>query len=638
VSFDNFPLSPILLSNVKALGYSTPTPIQTKSIPVILEGQDIMGLAQTGTGKTAAFLLPILHQLLAETAPATKTVRALIIAPTRELAQQIDDSIKALAKNTSLRSVALYGGMKIGGQIKSLRQGVDIVVACPGRLLDHLQQRTIHLTQVKVLVLDEADQMFDMGFLPNIRKILKQLPRQRQTLLFSATMPGAIESLAHEILREPVTVKISRSSTPQAIQHTVFPVPAHRKSEFLIHLLHRTESQSVLVFTRTKHTAKKLASLLEEWGFQVASLQGNLSQSKRQAAMNQFRDGKLKILVATDIASRGIDVTHVSHVINYDIPGTVEAYVHRTGRTGRAARSGEAYTLVSGHEQHDARRIERMLGLKLKQRQLDDFDYRGSSAHSEETPERTSGEHKPKRFAHNKPRGATHGKSRDRDAHYKPRHERTRDEREDESRSPRGNRVRYARDDRDRDRDRDRARPAYNESRPARGKPRYAREDESRPTRGKSWLGRDEQPRASRGKPRHARDEQQDRPTRGKSWRGRNEQDRPARGGRARYAGDEQPRASRDKPRHARDDQSRPARGRSWDTRDDQPRHPRSKPWHARDEQARPARGGRSHHARDEKTGSAQDESRPWHKKRKSNKSHGAPTRSQGKLKQRWKA
>ncbi len=637
MSFDNFPLSPILLSNVKALGYSVPTPIQTKSIPVILEGQDIMGLAQTGTGKTAAFLLPILHQLLTDPAPATKAVRALIIAPTRELAQQIDDSIKALAKNTSLRSVALYGGMKIGGQIKSLRQGVDIVVACPGRLLDHLQQRTVHLTQVKVLVLDEADQMFDMGFLPNIRKILKQLPRQRQTLLFSATMPGAIESLAQEILREPVTVKISRNSTPQAIQHTVFPVPAHRKSEFLIHLLHRTESQSVLVFTRTKHTAKKLSSLLEEWGFQVASLQGNLSQSKRQAAMNQFRDGKLKILVATDIASRGIDVTHVSHVINYDIPGTVEAYVHRTGRTGRAARSGEAYTLVSGHEQHDARRIERMLGLKLKQRQLDDFDYRGTSAHSEETPERASGEHKPRKFAQNKPRGAAHGKSRDRDAHHKPRHERARDERDDESHSPRGNRSRYARDDRDRDR----ARPAYNESRPARGKPRYARDDESRPARGgRSWSARDEQPRASRGKPWHARDEQQDRPTRGdRSHHARDEQDRSARGSRSRYTGDDQPRASRGKPRHTRDDQSRPARSRSWDVRtDDQPRRARNKPWHARDEQARPARAGRSHHARDEKTGSAHDESRPWHKKRKSNKSHGAPTRSQGKPKQRWKA
>lgn len=360
---------------MQALGYVTPTPIQKESIPHIMAGQDVMGLAQTGTGKTAAFVLPILQRLLA--GPRSK-VRALIIAPTRELAQQIHDNICELAKGTNLRSLTLYGGVNINPQIKNLKQGVEIVVACPGRLLDHLQQRTLHLEKVEVLVLDEADQMFDMGFLPSIRKILQFLPKKRQTLLFSATMPTAIHDLAHEVLHQPVTVKMGHVAPATSVEQVLFPVPKHLKVELLIKILHKTKIDSVLVFTRTKHTAKKVALKLLNAGFQATSLQGNLSQNKRQAAMDGFRDGSLQILVATDIASRGIDVTTISHVINFDIPSTVEAYIHRIGRTGRAAKEGDAFTLITDEDLSEVHRIERVLGKKLEQRKLADFNYKAA--------------------------------------------------------------------------------------------------------------------------------------------------------------------------------------------------------------------------------------------------------------------
>ena len=372
VNFNSFDLNPIILSNIQALGYLTPTPIQNQTIPPILLGNDVMGLAQTGTGKTAAFALPILQRLMQ--GPRSH-VRALIIAPTRELAQQIHESIGDLAKGTKLHSITLYGGVNINPQIKSLDRGVEIVVACPGRLLDHLQQRTIDLSKVEVLVLDEADQMFDMGFLPDIRKILRYLPNQRQTLLFSATMPDAINNLAHDVLHKPVKVQIGHSAPATSVKQLLFPVSQHLKTELLIHLLNKTNKESVLIFTRTKHTAKKLAVKLENAGFRATSLQGNLSQNKRQSAMNGFRDGSLQILVATDIVSRGIDVSSISHVINYDIPSTVEAYIHRIGRTGRAAKEGEAFTLITQDDQSEVRAIERVLGKKIEQRKFEDFDY-----------------------------------------------------------------------------------------------------------------------------------------------------------------------------------------------------------------------------------------------------------------------
>lgn len=372
MSFDSFNLHPLILANVNSLGYVNPTPIQQQSIPTVLLGDDVMGLAQTGTGKTAAFALPIIQRLMTG---SRARVRALIVAPTRELAQQIHDTFVSLAEGTKLRCVTLYGGVSINPQIKSLDRGTEIVIACPGRLLDHVQQQTIDLSQVETLVLDEADQMFDMGFLPSIRKILRQLPKKRQTLLFSATMPSAINELAHDVLHEPTIVKIGHSAPATSVKQTLFPVPPHLKTALLINLLRKINIESVLVFTRTKHGAKQVAKKLVDAGFRATSLQGNLSQSKRQSAMSDFRDGSIQILVATDIASRGIDVVGISHVINYDMPNTVEAYIHRIGRTGRAEAVGEAYTLVTSEDSMEIRNIERVLGKKLEQCKLDDFNY-----------------------------------------------------------------------------------------------------------------------------------------------------------------------------------------------------------------------------------------------------------------------
>lgn len=373
MNFDTLNLNPIILSNIQALGYVSPTPIQEQSIPPILAGKDVMGLAQTGTGKTAAFALPILQRLMQ--GPRLR-VRALIIAPTRELAQQIHEAITELAKGTKLYSVTVYGGVNINPQIKSLKHGIEIVVACPGRLLDHLQQRTIDLSHVETLVLDEADQMFDMGFLPTIRKILRFLPKKRQTLLFSATMPDAINELAQEVLHHPVKVKIGHSAPATSVKQLLFPVPSHLKTALLIHILHKTAKESVLVFTRTKHAAKKIATKLIDAGYSAASLQGNLSQNRRQQAMNGFRDGSIQVLVATDIAARGIDVSSISHVINYDIPDTVEAYTHRIGRTGRAAKEGEAFTFITDEDHSEVRAIERVLGKKIEECKLEDFNYK----------------------------------------------------------------------------------------------------------------------------------------------------------------------------------------------------------------------------------------------------------------------
>lgn len=372
MSFSSFKLHPKIEARVEALGYQAPTPIQVQAIPPVLAGKDVMGLAQTGTGKTAAFVLPILQHLLP--GPRGK-VRSLIIAPTRELAEQIHVSIGELGGNTHLKSCTIYGGVGVNPQVRKLRAGVDIVVACPGRLLDHLGQETVSLANLEILVLDEADRMFDMGFLPDIRRIIKQLPAKRQTLMFSATMPDSIRKLTNEVLRDPVTVKIGHTAPANTVSHALYPVAQHLKTGLLMELLRQTNTESILIFTRTKHRAKRIGQELQKAGYRAASLQGNLSQNKRQDALDGFRSGSYQILVATDIAARGIDVSNISHVINYDMPDTTDAYTHRIGRTGRAAKTGDAFTFVSPEDEPQVKSIERVLGGRIERRVLGDFDY-----------------------------------------------------------------------------------------------------------------------------------------------------------------------------------------------------------------------------------------------------------------------
>ncbi len=387
MDFTAFNLHPDVAAGIKAAGYSAPTPIQSQAIPPVLQGRDVMGLAQTGTGKTAAFALPILHRLMQG---GRGQVRALVVAPTRELAEQIHEAFGTLGRAARVRSLTLYGGVSFNPQADKLKKGVDVVVACPGRLLDHIGQGTIDLSRLEVLVLDEADQMFDMGFFPAIRKILSHLPRKRQTLLFSATMPQEIRTLAADVLRDPQTVQVGTVAPAATVSHALYPVEQHLKTPLLMELLKHTDTESVLVFTRTKHRAKRLGEQLAKAGHRAASLQGNLSQNRRQAALDGFRKGDFQILVATDIAARGIDVSQVSHVINYDIPDTPEAYIHRIGRTGRAARSGDAFTLVSGEDAAMVRTIERVLGSSLEQRKVQGFDYRAPAPEKTAQPARSA--------------------------------------------------------------------------------------------------------------------------------------------------------------------------------------------------------------------------------------------------------
>lgn len=372
MKFKTFLFNPQITAGIKATGYSTPTPIQAKAIPKIMQGRDLVGLAQTGTGKTAAFLLPILHRLMHG---QRKRLRALIIAPTRELADQIHQTIEALGAKTGLQSATVYGGVGMKRQVHLLKSA-DIVVACPGRLIDHIQRQTVDLSRLEVLVLDEADQMFDMGFLPDIRRILEHLPKtRRQTLLFSATMPDQIRHLADEILKNPVKVQIAHGMPADTVSHTFFPVARHLKTALLLKLLGTERTDAVLIFTRTKHRARKLGGKLAKLGYRSTSLQGNLSQTQRQKAMNGFKSGKYQVLVATDIAARGIDVADVSHVINFDMPSTPETYIHRIGRTGRAECNGEAFTLFSDEEMKLLKAIRRTIKMPVEERTLEDFDY-----------------------------------------------------------------------------------------------------------------------------------------------------------------------------------------------------------------------------------------------------------------------
>lgn len=362
MSFKDFKFHPKINSGISACDYVEPTPIQKEAIPPILDGRDIIGLAQTGTGKTAAFVLPLLQRLM--NGPRRR-VRALIVAPTRELAEQIHNNIEKMAKATGLKSVVIYGGVGKQPQISRIRSGVEIVVACPGRLLDLFNEKAINFASVEVVILDEADHMFDKGFLPDIRRIIRQLPKKRQSLVFSATMPKEIRHLAEEILSNPVTVQVDHHLPAPTISHALFHVAKEQKTSLLKRIIQEREMTSALVFTRTKHRAKSLALHLQKAGYSAASLQGNLSQQKRQQALDGFKDGTFRILVATDIAARGIDVLGISHVINYDVPDTAETYTHRTGRTGRATKTGQAFSFASQEDSRMISLIEHNLGKKM---------------------------------------------------------------------------------------------------------------------------------------------------------------------------------------------------------------------------------------------------------------------------------
>lgn len=378
VDFSSFALDRRIMAGVRDCGYVSPTPIQIQAIPPVLSGRDVLGLAQTGTGKTAAFALPLLQRMILDEAGQRGPVRVLVLAPTRELALQIHESFIALGRQTGIRSAAVFGGVGETPQIRAARQ-CSVLVACPGRLLDLVNRKLIDLAHVRALVLDEADHMFDMGFLPDVRRIIASLPAQRQNLLFSATMPAEIRKMADQVLLNPVVVQVANTAPPEKISHALYPVTTGRKVALLETLLGRTDHDCMLIFTRTKHRAKSLARRLEQGGWAATSLQGNLSQTRRQEALDGFRSGKYRIMVATDIAARGIDCSRISHVINFDVPDTAENYTHRIGRTGRADKSGQAMTLVTPEDGGQVRLIERILGARLERVLVEGFLY-GSEA------------------------------------------------------------------------------------------------------------------------------------------------------------------------------------------------------------------------------------------------------------------
>jgi ATP-dependent RNA helicase RhlE len=371
VPFNNFDLSPEVVRGTQAMGFVEPTPIQLRAFPIILEGKDLIGTAQTGTGKTAAFALPILT-LLAHHGK----FRCLVLEPTRELAAQVETAFRDYGRFTDLRVTVLHGGVGYGKQREDLKNGVDVVAATPGRLLDHLQQRTLHFRDVNILVLDEVDRMLDMGFLPDVRRIVEQISKDRQTLLFSATLPPEIERLAAWVLRDPVTVEIgARRSPAETVTHAVYPVAAEQKFDLLIALLERTNFDSVLIFCRTKQNADRVAHSLKHAKHSVAVLHSNRTQRERIEALEGFKSGKYEVMVATDIASRGLDIAGVSHVINYDVPEHPEDYVHRIGRTGRAQNVGDAFTLMNGEEVTALQAIEHFIGQKIPRLKLENFAY-----------------------------------------------------------------------------------------------------------------------------------------------------------------------------------------------------------------------------------------------------------------------
>jgi ATP-dependent RNA helicase RhlE len=372
MSFAELMLAPELILAIADAGYTTPTPIQARAIPLILNGRDIMGLAQTGTGKTAAFTLPIVQRLMG----GPRRARALILTPTRELAVQVKESFAKYAIHSGLEIAVVYGGVPLGPQETTLRAGVDVIVATPGRLLDHMERQNVAFDDLEVLVLDEADRMLDMGFAPQLNRIVAEIPKYRQTLLFSATMAPEVEALARKYLRKPIVVQVGlRTQAASTVTHAVYPVPRDRKSELLVELLRQKELDSVLVFTRTKHGADKVVRKLDAEGISSLAMHSEKSQGQRTDALDQFKKGTIRVLVATDIAQRGLDIAGISHVINYDVPAQAEDYVHRIGRTGRAAATGDAFTFMAADEISMVRLIERTLGQPIPRISVPGYDF-----------------------------------------------------------------------------------------------------------------------------------------------------------------------------------------------------------------------------------------------------------------------
>jgi ATP-dependent RNA helicase RhlE len=376
-SFATLGLSPLVLAAIADAGYNEPTPIQQQAIPLIVQGRDVMGLAQTGTGKTAAFTLPIVDRLL----DGPRRTRVLVLTPTRELCIQVEESVRKYAKHAPLGVAPVYGGVPLEPQQKKLRGGVDIVVATPGRLIDHLDRQNVVFDDLEVLVLDEADRMLDMGFAPQINRIVDQIPSYRQTLLFSATMPPEVEALARKYLRKPVVVQVGRrSGVATTVTHAVYPVPKEKKSALLASLLVKEELDSVLVFVRTKHGADKVVRHLEAAGISSTAMHADKTQPQRVKALEDFKAGKIRVLVATDIAQRGLDITGISHVINYDVPQQAEDYVHRIGRTGRALNEGDAFTFMAPDEISMVRTIERVIGQPIPRISMPGYDFGNPAA------------------------------------------------------------------------------------------------------------------------------------------------------------------------------------------------------------------------------------------------------------------
>ncbi len=386
MSFSSFGLQPDLLRGVQEMGFSSPTPIQSQAVPPALDGRDLLACAMTGSGKTAAFLLPIVQRLLA-TPGRGRGPRALILTPTRELAAQIEEHLRGLSRFTRVRGAAIFGGVGMGPQEQALRGGVEIIVATPGRLLDHLKQPYASFANLEVLVLDEADRMLDMGFLPDIRRVLSHLPKQRQTLFFSATMPAPIAQLAGEMLRQPVTINQERKAAPATgITQALYPVREELKAQLFLELLRRGELKDVIVFTRTKHRSNRLYDFLTTHGIRCERIHGNRSQAQRTQALAGFKSGQVQVLVATDIVARGIDVEELSHVVNFDVPHLPEDYIHRVGRTARAEATGDAFTFVSPEEENDLKAIERAVGKRIPRLTLANFDYNSKPTDRFEVP------------------------------------------------------------------------------------------------------------------------------------------------------------------------------------------------------------------------------------------------------------
>jgi ATP-dependent RNA helicase RhlE len=383
MAFSKLGLSSAMLQGVQAMGYVDPTPIQLRAIPLILEGRDVIGSAQTGTGKTAAFALPVL-QKLAHNLPGP---RFLVLEPTRELAAQVETAIRDFARFTNLRVAVVFGGVGYGRQLDDLKRGVDVLVATPGRLLDHLQRGTCKLNLVQHLVLDEADRMLDMGFLPDVKRIVERCPRERQTMLFSATIPPEIETLIRWAMKNPETIEIGARRTPaETVKHVIYPVADMQKTELLLALLDQVHYDSVIVFCRTKHGADRVAGHLKRNNHAVAVLHSNRTQREREQALRGFREGRYEVLVATDIASRGLDIADVSHVVNYDVPQHAEDYVHRIGRTGRAEATGDAFTLMVAEDAKHVRSIERFISQKIPHVKLEGFNYRYTALFEQDKP------------------------------------------------------------------------------------------------------------------------------------------------------------------------------------------------------------------------------------------------------------